>query len=113
MNQPQFERLNTLLDGARSRGQVLFGGQSDASKRRIAPTLIKVNSLDDPLMQEELFGPLLPVVSVNGLNQAIEQINQRPKPLALYLFSKQREAQEQILQRTSSGGVCFNDVVLK
>jgi aldehyde dehydrogenase (NAD+) len=92
--------------------QLLLGGQSDPERRRIAPTLIRVESLDDPLMQEELFGPLLPVLRVSGLDDAIERINQRPKPLALYLFSKQRDAQEQILQRTSSGGVCFNDVVM-
>jgi aldehyde dehydrogenase (NAD+) len=112
VNQAQFQRLEALLEGARSRGQVLFGGQSDASRRRIAPTLIQVESLDDPLMQEELFGPLLPVLRVQGLSEAIERINQRPKPLALYLFSKQRIAQEEILRRTSSGGVCFNDVVM-
>jgi aldehyde dehydrogenase (NAD+) len=78
----------------------------------MAPTLIRVDSLDDPLMQEELFGPLLPVLRVNGLDDAIELINQRPKPLALYLFAKRPEAREQILKRTSSGSVCFNDVVL-
>jgi aldehyde dehydrogenase (NAD+) len=64
-------------------------------------------------MQEELFGPLLPVLSVDDLNQAIALINQRPKPLALYLFTKQQQAQRQILERTSSGGVCFNDVVMQ
>ena len=113
VNQAQFERLQALMEGARSRGQVLYGGQSDPSRRRIAPTLIQVDSFDDPLMQEELFGPLLPVLRVSGLSDAIERINQRPKPLALYLFTKQREAQEQILQRTSSGGVCINDVVMQ
>ena len=112
VNEAQFQRLSELLEGARSRGQLLWGGQSDPERRRIAPTLIRVESLDDPLMQEELFGPLLPVLRVSGLDDAIERINQRPKPLALYLFSKQRDAQEQILQRTSSGGVCFNDVVM-
>ena len=112
VNEAQYERLSRLLEGARSRGQVLWGGQSDAERRRIAPTLIRVESLEDPLMQEELFGPLLPVLQIRDLDAAIAQINQRPKPLALYLFSKRREAQERILQRTSSGGVCFNDVVM-
>ena len=112
VNEAQFERLHRLLEGARERGQLLWGGQSDASRRRIAPTLIRVDSLDDPLMQEELFGPLLPVLRIRNLDEAIEQIHQRPKPLALYLFSKQRQAQEEILRRTSSGGVCFNDVVM-
>ena len=112
VNAAQYERLSQLLEGARSRGQILWGGQSDAEQRRIAPTLIRVDSPDDPLMQEELFGPLLPVLRIRDLDAAIEQINQRPKPLALYLFSKQHAAQERILQRTSSGGVCFNDVVM-
>jgi aldehyde dehydrogenase (NAD+) len=112
VNEAQYERLSLLLEGARSRGQVLWGGQSDAERRRIAPTLIRVENLEDPLMQEELFGPLLPVLRIRDLDAAIEQINQRPKPLALYLFSMQQAAQERILQRTSSGGVCFNDVVM-
>ena len=113
VNVAQFQRLDGLLEGARSRGQLICGGQSDPSRRRISPTLIRVESLDDPLMQEELFGPLLPVLSVDDLNQAIALINQRPKPLALYLFTKQQQAQRQILERTSSGGVCFNDVVMQ
>ena len=113
VNDAQFARLNGLLEGARSRGQVLCGGQSDPQRRRIAPSLIRVESPNDPLMQEELFGPLLPVLSVANLEEAITQINQRPKPLALYLFSQRRAAQQEILRRTSSGGVCFNDVVLQ
>jgi aldehyde dehydrogenase (NAD+) len=112
VNDSQFQRLSGLLEGARQRGQILWGGQSDVGRRRIAPTLIAVESLDDPLMQEELFGPLLPVLSIPNLGSAIALINQRPKPLALYLFSSQRAAQEQLLQGTSSGGVCFNDVIM-
>ena len=112
VNAAQFQRLSGLLEGARQRGQILWGGQSDAERRRIAPTLIQVESPDDPLMQEELFGPLLPVLSVAHLDQAIALINKRPKPLALYLFSQQGLAQEQLLERTSSGGVCINDVIM-
>ena len=113
VNATQFQRLQGLLEGARNRGQLIAGGQSDPARRRIAPSLIRVDSLDDPLMQEELFGPLLPVLAVEHLDQAINLINQRPKPLALYLFSKQQHAQQRILERTSSGGVCFNDVVMQ
>ena len=112
VNDAQFQRLHALLEGARSRGQVLVGGRSDAAQRRIEPTLIRVDNLDDPLMQEELFGPLLPVLAVPDLEQAITLINQRPKPLALYLFSREHAAQQRILAATSSGGVCFNDVVM-
>jgi len=113
VNPAQYARLSALLEGACQRGQILHGGQCDAEARRIAPSLIRVDSLEDPLMQEELFGPLLPVLVVDDLEQAIQHINQRPKPLALYLFTGNRRHQRTLLQRTSSGGVAFNDVVLQ
>jgi aldehyde dehydrogenase (NAD+) len=113
VNGAQFERLQRLLQGAQQRGQVLFGGQSDAERRRMAPTLIRVESPGDPLMDEELFGPLLPVVEVDDLQQAMAWINGRPKPLALYLFSNSEQAQRRLLEGTSSGGVCLNDVVMQ
>ena len=113
VNDAQYARLSALLEQARERGQVLLGGTCDPERRRIAPTVIQVNDREDPLMQEELFGPLLPILEVDGLDQAIEWINQRPKPLALYLFSSSQQHQETVLNTTSSGGVCFNDVVMQ
>ena len=113
VNETQYARLSALLQRARERGQVLLGGTCDPERRRIAPTVIQVNDREDPLMQEELFGPLLPILEVDGLEQAIEWINQRPKPLALYLFSSSQQHQETVLNTTSSGGVCFNDVVMQ
>jgi aldehyde dehydrogenase (NAD+) len=113
VNDVQFQRLEALLAGARQRGQVLVGGRSDAARRRIEPTVVAVASGDDPLMQEELFGPILPVQQVADLEAALVEVRSRPKPLALYLFSTNRSAQERILATTSSGGVCFNDVVLQ
>ena len=113
VNDAQYARLSALLERARERGQVLLGGTCDPERRRIAPTVIQVNDREDPLMQEELFGPLLPILEVDGLEQAIEWINQRPKPLALYLFSSSQRNQETVLNKTSSGGVCFNDVVMQ
>ena len=113
VNDAQYARLSALLEQARERGQVLLGGTCDPERRRIAPTVIQVNDREDPLMQEELFGPLLPILEVDGLEQAIEWINQRPKPLALYLFSSSQQNQETVLNTTSSGGVCFNDVVMQ
>ena len=113
VNDAQYARLSALLEQARERGQVLLGGTCDPERRRIAPTVIQVNDREDPLMQEELFGPLLPILEVDGLEQAIEWINQRPKPLALYLFSSSQQSQETVLNTTSSGGVCFNDVVMQ
>ena len=113
VNQAQYDRLNGLLEGARQRGQLLHGGACEPGERRIAPSLIQVEGPEDPLMQEELFGPLLPVLVVEDLEEAIQLINRRPKPLALYLFTSQRQHQRTLLQRTSSGGVCLNDVVLQ
>jgi aldehyde dehydrogenase (NAD+) len=113
VNQAQYDRLTALLAGARERGQVLYGGGCDPQRLRIAPTLLAVESADDPLMQEELFGPLLPIVTVAHLEDALQQVRQRPKPLALYLFSNDRQAQRRTLESTSSGGVCFNDVVMQ
>ncbi|CAK6698642.1 4,4'-diaponeurosporen-aldehyde dehydrogenase [Synechococcus sp. CBW1107] len=122
VNQAQFERLLALLEGARRGGRVLSGGQVNPQTCRIAPTLIACDSAsellsrgcdDDPLLAGELFGPLLPVVGVSGLPQAIDLLRQGPKPLALYLFSRSQAAQDQLLTSTSSGGVCLNDVVMQ
>ena len=113
VNASQFQRLENLLAGARSRGQVRVGGRSDPSRLRIEPSIVVVDSDDDPLMQEELFGPILPVLEVADLEAALAEVRRRPKPLALYLFSQDRAAQQRTLETTSSGGVCFNDVVLQ
>ena len=112
INDRHFQRLQHLLDQAKQRGKVLSGGQIDPDQRRIAPTLIDVDKRDDPLMEEELFGPLLPVISVHSLNEALAEVRQQPKPLALYLFGGTHADQQQLLNTTSSGGVCFNDVVM-
>ena len=103
VNEAQFQRLEALL----------AGGRSDPSRRRIEPTLVAIESGDDPLMQEELFGPILPVLAVANLEAALAEVRARPKPLALYLFSHDRAAQQRTLDTTSSGGVCFNDVVMQ
>lgn len=113
VNEAQYRRLADLLEGARRRGQILHGGQCDPERRRIAPTLLAVEDPADPLMEEELFGPLLPVLQVENLEQALAQVRSRPKPLALYLFSRSTTARDQVLAGTSSGSVCFNDVVMQ
>ena len=118
VNQAQFDRLEGLLAGAQARGQVLAGGRSDRATLRIEPTLVALDGVtgdgaDDPLMQEEIFGPILPVLTIAGLEAALQQVRSRPKPLALYLFSNDKTAQQRTLQTTSSGSVCFNDVVMQ
>ena len=118
VNQAQFDRLEGLLARAKARGQVLAGGRSDRATLRIEPTLVALDGLalegaEDPLMQEEIFGPILPVITIAGLEAGLQQVRSRPKPLALYLFSNDKTAQRRTLQTTSSGSVCFNDVVMQ
>ncbi|XP_035885676.1 aldehyde dehydrogenase family 3 member B1 isoform X2 [Phyllostomus discolor] len=100
-----FQRLQGLLGC----GRVAVGGQSDGSDRYIAPTVLVDVQETEPVMQEEIFGPILPIVNVRSLDEAIDFINRREKPLALYAFSNSRQVVQQVLQRTSSGGFCGND----
>ncbi len=101
-------RLARLLDGA----DVATGGETDASERYIAPTILKNVKEDDEVMKEEIFGPILPVISVPSVRAAIAFINRQPKPLALYCFSTNREAQEAVIEGTSAGGTTINHVWL-
>jgi len=104
-----FERLVPLLKD----GEIVIGGQTRPEDKYIAPTVMDGISWDSPVMEEEIFGPVLPVLEYQDLNDAIAQINARPKPLALYLFSHNKQKQQQVLQQTSSGGVCINDTVMQ
>ena len=113
INQKQFNRLNNLLTQAKKNNQIIYGGDSNEKEKRISPTLIKIDNRNDPLMKEELFGPLLPILSIKNLDQAISDFKLLPKPLALYLFGGGEKEQGKVLSMTSSGGVCFNDVVLQ
>ena len=109
INPKQFNRLQTLL----SDGEIILGGETNPEELYIAPTLIVAPSLDSPLMQEEIFGPILPILEYNDLSEAIALINSRPKPLALYIFSQNKDVRQQILLGTSSGGVCINDTIMQ
>ena len=113
INEKQFNRLNNLLTQAKKNNQIIYGGDSNEKEKRISPTLIKIDNRNDPLMKEELFGPLLPILSIKNLDQAISDFKLLPKPLALYLFGGGKKDQCKLLSMTSSGGVCFNDVVLQ
>jgi aldehyde dehydrogenase (NAD+) len=109
IHQRHFDRLVAFLD----RGKIILGGDYNADERYLAPTLIDGVTWDDPVMQSEIFGPILPILTYNDLEEAIAQVNARPKPLALYFFSRDRQQQQRILQATSSGGVCINDTVMQ
>ncbi len=103
VNERHFDRLIRLAGGRHI--------DSSREKRFIAPSIIDDPRLDEPLMQEEIFGPLLPVLGISSIEEAIHFINSRPKPLALYYFSSAKKALNQILNQTSSGGVCVNETV--
>uniref|UniRef100_A0A8P0PDB1 aldehyde dehydrogenase [NAD(P)(+)] n=2 Tax=Canis lupus familiaris TaxID=9615 RepID=A0A8P0PDB1_CANLF len=100
-----FRRLRGLLGC----GRVAIGGQSDEDERYIAPTVLVDVQETEPVMQEEIFGPILPIVNVGSLDEAIDFINRREKPLALYAFSRSSQVVKRVLAQTSSGGFCGND----
>lgn len=102
----QFQRLQRLITG-----HVAIGGQYEAATRYIAPTVIAQVSSDHPAMQAEIFGPILPVLAYETLDEAIAFVNSRPKPLALYFFSKNSRDRQRLQQETSSGGLCFNETI--
>eukprot|EP00898_Chlorokybus_atmophyticus_P000911 jgi/Chlat1/1820/Chrsp138S00767 len=110
ISQHHFDRLKGMLDEVQD--CVLHGGGTDAASRFIAPTLLLDLPEDVAYWQEEVFGPLLAIKRVKNVNQAIEFINERPKPLALYVFSTDEAVHDAFVQRTSSGGVCINDTIL-
>ncbi|WP_414514453.1 aldehyde dehydrogenase [Nostoc sp. PCC 9305] len=109
ISEKHFERLVSFLKD----GKVVIGGENQPSERYIAPTLIDNVSLEDSVMQEEIFGPILPIIEYTDIAEAIALINSRPKPLALYFFSQDKNLQKRVLQETSSGGVCINDTVMQ
>jgi aldehyde dehydrogenase (NAD+) len=107
INERNFDRLMKLGEGL----SVIHGGQSAKDDLFIAPTIVNAKS-DSPIMQEEIFGPLLPVLEIENAAAAIQFINARPKPLALYLFSSDSATQDLFVRSTSSGSVLHNDVVI-
>ncbi|MDX3641392.1 aldehyde dehydrogenase family protein [Streptomyces sp. MB09-02B] len=103
VNERHFDRLSALLDS----GRTVVGGGSDRTGKYIAPTVLADVDPKSPVMQEEIFGPILPIVTVSGLDEAIGFINDRDKPLALYVFSESGETRDRIAAETSSGGLGY------
>jgi aldehyde dehydrogenase (NAD+) len=109
VNQRQFDRLVSLI--STTDGKVVTGGRSDGATLRIEPTLIVDPSPTDPVMADEIFGPLLPVLTVESLDQAVQFVNSRPKPLALYVFSSGQVGRD-LIDRIPSGGAVINHVAM-
>jgi aldehyde dehydrogenase (NAD+) len=107
VNDQAMERLQKLMKD----GKIVYGGEIVASERYIAPTLIDEVLPEFPIMQEEIFGPILPVLTFDHIDQAVSFVNSKEKPLAFYYFGKNKQARE-ILSKTTSGGGCINDTIL-
>ena len=109
INDKHFERVCNILDNS---GNVAIGGARDAETRFIEPAVLTGVPVDSPAMQQEIFGPVLPVLPYEKLDDCIDFIRSRPKPLALYIFSENKMNQEKVLNSCSFGGVCINDTVI-
>ncbi len=110
VNERHFKRITSYLNGIEDK--LVVGGQTDEEQKYIAPTLIFDPSLNSEVMQEEIFGPLLPIVEVESMDEAIEFVNSREKPLALYLFSSNEQTVKQVTKKTSAGTLSINDTLV-
>lgn len=110
VNDRNVERLKKLIDAHQDK--IVMGGQVDVATRVIQPTLIDGVTASDAIMQEEIFGPLLPIMTYTDLNEAIAYVKKQDKPLALYLFTKDDAIKEKIVHELSFGGGCINDAIM-
>ncbi|KAM6049201.1 aldehyde dehydrogenase family 3 member A2 isoform 1-T4 [Chlamydotis macqueenii] len=108
VNKHHFKRILGLLEGQK----IAHGGETDEASCFIAPTILTDVSPDSKVMEEEIFGPVLPILTVKSVDEAIEFINRREKPLALYVFSNDKKLIKRVISETSSGGVTGNDVIM-
>jgi len=108
-----FQRLARVLNETIQAGaKIEFGGDLNEDEKYISPTVLIDVKPESAIMEEEIFGPILPILTYSNINEAINLIRSKPKPLALYIFSKNRQNIDRILTETSSGGVCINDTVI-
>lgn len=110
VNERQFDRLTGLLDG--HGGEVLLGGGTDRDNLTIEPTVVVDPALDSPLMQTEIFGPLLPVITTSSTDEAIQHVNSGPKPLAAYVFTGSRSTADKVVDQVPAGGVVINHAMM-
>ena len=108
INEKHFERILGLINGEK----LVYGGQSEPESLRIAPTVLNNITWDDAVMGEEIFGPLLPILTFDTLDEALDTVESHPHPLALYFFSKDKAAQKKVLDTCRFGGGCINDTII-
>ncbi|MCY4781341.1 aldehyde dehydrogenase family protein [Sphingobacterium sp. UT-1RO-CII-1] len=112
INQRHANRLKDILDDAVKNGADLYWGGTLDSELTFTPTILCNPALNSRIMQEEIFGPILPIIPYKELSQVIKIINEKPKPLAFYIFSKNKKTIEHLLKNIPSGGACINDVIV-
>ena len=108
INDSHFSRLEKLLKN----GNIVTGGKTDRDKRYIAPTILDDVSLDDEIMSEEIFGPILPVLEYESIDEVVEIVRQRPYPLSFYLFTRDKKVQERLIKDIPFGGGCINNTLV-
>lgn len=108
INDKNFGRLKALIDESK----IYYGGDNDAENRIIEPTVLHNITLEDKVMAEEIFGPILPVLTFKSLDEAIKTVNQLKKPLSLYLFTKKKKIKRRVLNEISFGGGCINEAIM-
>ena len=108
INQKHFERLQGLLEGC----HIVFGGDTDESQRFISPTIIDSVTWDDKIMQEEIFGPIFPIMTFERLDDVVKELSRREKPLAFYLYTTDKASEELIINNLSFGGGCINTTLM-
>ena len=108
INEKHFERLTGLMEASK----IILGGQINKDTLQIAPTIMTNVTWQDNIMQEEIFGPILPILTFENIEEVIDLLNQKPKPLALYLFSNDKQTIKQITNRCRYGGGCINDTIV-
>lgn len=108
INEKHFDRITKLIDSSK----VVFGGKCDRSTLKIEPTVMDHVTFDDAVMREEIFGPILPILTYDSLDQAIHKINSMPHPLALYVFTSDKTAARKVTARCGFGGGCINDTII-
>ncbi|WP_269622411.1 aldehyde dehydrogenase family protein [Prochlorococcus marinus] len=112
INKRQFKRVIDLINNAKAKNQILHGGEVNLNERKVSPTIISLNDSDDSFIKEEIFGPILPIWDIQNIDHAINLIREQSKPLSIYMFGGSNQDKEKLLRMTSSGGVCFNDVIM-
>lgn len=110
VNEKHFNRLSELLNIHKT--EISFGGQTDADENYIAPTILDGITINSKIMDDEIFGPLLPIITYDDFNEAIDLIRTKPKPLSLYLFSEDENSSERVLNELSFGGGAINDTLM-